>query len=90
MNKTGYVGNLDDTCFDLCKLGGTKIDVENSRSRYLLVEENGIDQFGCEEENSVIIQFGDTVNPDLVKMPRVSDDWADPPLNNNKGGHRFN
>ena len=70
MNKTGYVGNLDDTCFDLCKLGGTKIDVENSRSRYLLMEENVIYQVGNKEENSILFQDGDTVDKYLEKLRR--------------------
>ena len=40
-----------------------------------------IDQVGDEEENYVLLQVDNTVNTDLVKILRVSDDWVDPPPN---------
>ena len=81
MNETGDNGDSDDECFDFCNLYDRIRDVETSRSRYRIMEEGGIDKFGGEEENSFLLKFGDTINTELVKTPKVTDDWVKPPHN---------
>ena len=36
-------------------------------------------------KKQIIIQVGDTVDPYLVKTPKVTDDWDGTPPNENKG-----
>ena len=64
-------------------------DVESSRSRYILVEEYQIGQVRGYEENYVLPLVGDTVYPDLVKTPKVTDDWVNSTPNYNKCDTRF-
>ena len=40
INKTGDGGNLGSNGFDMCNLDNAMRDMETSRSRYLLVEDN--------------------------------------------------
>ena len=89
INKTGNGGYYDDDCFDVFNLDDSMGGVEDSKSRYILVEGDDIDQFGDEKENSVLIQVDDTINPYLVKTTKVSDDWFYPPPNKNKGDTNF-
>ena len=49
MNKTGDGSDLYDDWFDVFDLYNAMRDVENSRSRYLLVEEDEIDQVRDED-----------------------------------------
>ena len=74
INKTGNGGDYDDDCFDVFNLDDSMGGVEDSRSRYILVEGDDIDQFGDEKENSVLIQVDDTINPYMVKTTKVSYD----------------
>ena len=53
------------------------------------MEDNYIDPFEDEEENCVILQVRDTVDPYLVKTSKVPDDWFNPPTNNNNGEPNF-
>ena len=41
------------------------------------------------EENYVILQVGDTVNPDLVKTHKVPYDWVNPTISERKGETHF-
>ena len=41
------------------------------------------------EENYVILQVGDTVNPDLVKTYKVPYDWVNPTISERKGETHF-
>ena len=68
INNTGDGGNLDDKWFDVCDIDYYTTDVENSRSRYLLMEENVIYQVGNKEENYILLQVGDTVDKYLEKL----------------------
>ena len=52
----------------MCDLDNSMRDMENSSRRYILVAQYGIYQVGHEEGNCVLIQIGDTVDPDLVKF----------------------
>ena len=56
---------------------------------YILVENYGIDQVGDKEENYVLLQVGDTVNQDSVKMTKVPVSWGEPTPNKNKGELHF-
>ena len=85
INETGNERDSNDNCFSTCDLDDTIKDVETSRSRYILVEEDGIDQDGDEEEKYVFLQVGDTVDPYLVRNPKVPDDWVIHFSNKNKG-----
>ena len=89
MNETGDNGDSDDECFDFCNLYDRIRDVETSRSRYRIMEEGGIDQFGDEEESCVLLQVFDTINPYLVRILKVLDDCIEPPPNKNKGEPHF-
>ena len=73
----------------MCNLDDVMRDVKKFRSRYLLVEEYGIDQFGDEEESCVLLQVFDTINPYLVRILKVPDDCIEPPPNKNKGEPHF-
>ena len=85
MNETRDWVDLDENCFDVCNIDEAMRGAENSRSIYHIVEENGIDQVGDEEENYVLIQVGDTVDSDLAKTLKVPDDWVKHHPNENKG-----
>ena len=70
INKTWDSRNLDDELFYVLNLDNAMRDMETSRSRYIIVEEDGIDQVGDEEENYVIIQVGDTIDTYLLNQQR--------------------
>ena len=53
--------------------------VETSRSRYICVEEDGID----------FLHVGVTVDSNLVKISKVVNDCSDPTTKKNKGGTHF-
>ena len=53
------------------------------------MEEDEIDQIGDKEGNHLLLQVSNTVNPYLVKTPKVLDDWVKNPSTDNKGETHF-
>ena len=62
--------------------------VEQSRIAYIL-EGNGLDQVGYDEDNFVLLKVGDTVNPEFFNTPIVPEDWFDPPNGERKAEPLF-
>ena len=55
----------------------------------LVCKRKGLYKVGDEEGNYVFLQFGDTIDLDLVKTVKVMVDWVNPPPNKNKGEPHF-
>ena len=89
MNKNRDGRDLDDNRFDIQDLENFRRDVKNSRLRYLVAEYDGIYQVGDKEKYYVLLKVGDTVDPYLIKTPKVLDDWVHPTPNDNKGETHF-
>ena len=86
MNETGDGGNLYDDRFEVCNIGDTTMDVETSGifswNIFVLIKL-------VMRWKSVLIKIGNTVNPFLLKISKVPDDWVNSPHNKNKGESHF-
>ena len=67
----------------MCDLDKALKEADNSRKRYI-VDNNGLDQVGDEEDNYVLLKVGDTFYPNSFRATTVPDDWVEPPHNETK------
>ena len=85
LNKRVNYGDLDDDGDNARYLYNTMMEVELERSNFLLGDD-GIEQADEGGINSVFLHFGETMDPDAVKVPKPPDDWVDPAPNKARGG----
>ena len=48
-----------------------------------------IEQADWDEMKYVLLNFGNNMDPDEFKVPKLPDDWVDPDTNTEKGGPTF-